>query len=59
MTTGVSTTLSANILQESNEMSNNSYDPVRKNVEESMFDRFSQRMDDHFMPTSSTVDKRV
>ncbi|KAA0039561.1 hypothetical protein E5676_scaffold775G00680 [Cucumis melo var. makuwa] len=58
VTIGVPATESANKVQESNEISNNPYDPIKQNTEKSMFDRFGQRLVDHFMPTPFIVDKR-
>ncbi|TYK28108.1 hypothetical protein E5676_scaffold289G00110 [Cucumis melo var. makuwa] len=56
---GVFITTSANRVQESNDISSNPHDPVGQNAEERMFDRFAQRLVDCFMPTTSTVDKRL
>ncbi|KAA0047014.1 hypothetical protein E5676_scaffold68G00730 [Cucumis melo var. makuwa] len=54
----VPVTRKANRAQASGKISSNPHDSVRQNVEESMFDRFAQRLTDHFMPIPSTVDKR-
>ena len=54
----VQATGSANRVQGSDEMSSNLHNTTGKNVKESMFNHFSQRVVNHLMPINSNVDKR-
>ncbi|KAA0053236.1 uncharacterized protein E6C27_scaffold102G00210 [Cucumis melo var. makuwa] len=56
--TGVQGTRTVDRVQESDEMSCNAHNLVGQNVLESMFDRFTKKLNDHFMPTPSTMYKR-
>ncbi|KAA0054080.1 hypothetical protein E6C27_scaffold1371G00020 [Cucumis melo var. makuwa] len=50
---------SANRAQGLDEMSSNPHSTIVQNVEESMFNRFAQRVADHLIPIKSNVEKRL
>ena len=50
---------SANRAQGLDEMSSNPHSTIVQNVEESMFNRFAERVADHLIPIKSNVEKRL